>query len=229
MASFWWIKAVLWRKKMTTLPSLLNTYLEAITPALTKPFLDAPLMAIDLEMTGLDPIHDQVISIGLVPIINGVIPLDKAQHMMISISGSVGQSATVHGIVDNQLHMALTLAEAIDWFLSKTKGYILVAHHAPLDIQFIQQQLIRCFGQSIPLVFIDTLAIEKKRCLMQQPVLKEGSLRLNASRTRYRLPVYSAHNALIDALSCAELLLAQVSAMGDIKKLSVKDLINVSR
>ena len=105
----------------------------------------------------------------------------------------------------------------------------MVAHHAPLDIQFIQQQLIRCFGQSIPLVFIDTLAIEKKRCLMQQPVLKEGSLRLNASRTRYRLPVYSAHNALIDALSCAELLLAQVSAMGDIKKLSVKDLINVSR
>jgi DNA polymerase-3 subunit epsilon len=52
---------------------------------------------------------------------------------------------------------------------------------------------------------------------------------LNASRERYRLPVYSAHNALIDALSCAELLLAQVAAMGDIKKLSVKDLINVFR
>lgn len=229
MANLWWIKAVLWRQNMSTLPLPLSTYLEAILPALTKPFLDAPLMAIDLEMTGLDPIHDQVISIGLLPIIKGVIPLDKAQHMMISISGSVGQSATVHGIVDNQLHMALTLAEAIDWFLAQTKGYILVAHHAPLDIQFIQQQLIRCFGQSIPLVFIDTLAIEKKRCLMQQSVLKEGSLRLNASRERYRLPVYSAHNALIDALSCAELLLAQVAAMGDIKKLSVKDLINVYR
>jgi DNA polymerase-3 subunit epsilon len=229
VVNFWWVKTVLWRKKITTLPSPLNTYLEAITPALTTLFLDAPLMAIDLEMTGLDPIHDQVISIGLVPIINGVIPLEKAQHMMISISGSVGHSATVHGIVDNQLHMALTLAEAIDWFLSQTKGYILVAHHAPLDIQFIQQQLIRCFGQSIPLVFIDTLAIEKKRCLMQQSVLKEGSLRLNASRERYRLPVYSAHNALIDALSCAELLLAQVAAMGDIKKLSVKDLINIFR
>ncbi|MFT6124854.1 MAG: DNA polymerase-3 subunit epsilon, partial [Shewanella sp.] len=90
MVNFWWVKTVLWRKKMTTLPSPLNTYLEAITPALTTLFLDAPLMAIDLEMTGLDPIHDQVISIGLVPIINGVIPLEKAQHMMISISGSVG-------------------------------------------------------------------------------------------------------------------------------------------
>ncbi|MFT6133434.1 MAG: DNA polymerase-3 subunit epsilon, partial [Shewanella sp.] len=78
MVNFWWVKTVLWRKKMTTLPSPLNTYLEAITPALTTLFLDAPLMAIDLEMTGLDPIHDQVISIGLVPIINGVIPLEKA-------------------------------------------------------------------------------------------------------------------------------------------------------
>ena len=228
MASLWWIKVVLWRRKLATMPSLLNSYLDAITPALTQNFLDSPLMAIDLEMTGLDPFHDQVISIGMVPIVKGVIPLEKAQHMMIAISGSVGHSATVHGIVDNQLHMALTLEEAIEWFLLQTKGYILVAHHAPLDIQFIQQQLIRCFGQSIPLVFIDTLAIEKKRCLMQQPVLKEGSLRLGASRERYHLPVYSAHNALVDALSCAELLLAQVAAMGNIKKLLVKDLINIS-
>ncbi|WP_164839209.1 exonuclease domain-containing protein [Shewanella livingstonensis] len=214
---------------MVSLPSPLDAYLEAISTALTKPFLDAPLMAIDLEMTGLDPFHDQVISIGIVPITKGVIPLEKAQHVMIAISGSVGHSATVHGIVDNQLYMALSLQEAMTWFLAQTKGYILVAHHAPLDIEFIQQQLVRCFGQSIPLVFIDTLAIEKKRCLMQQSILKEGSLRLGASRERYRLPVYSAHNALIDALSCAELLLAQVAAMGDIKTLSVKDLINVFR
>ncbi len=229
MVNLWWIKAILWRKKMAILPSPLDTYLDAIIPALTQPFLDAPLMAIDLEMTGLNPIGDQVISIGMVPIINGWIPLEKAQHMMIAISGSVGHSATVHGIVDNQLDMALSIQDAMEWFLTQTKGHILVAHHAPLDIEFIQQQLIRCFGQSIPMVFIDTLAIEKKRCLMQHSVLKEGSLRLGASRERYRLPVYSAHNALIDALSCAELLLAQVAAIGDVKKLSVKDLINVLR
>nr|WP_282109804.1 exonuclease domain-containing protein [Shewanella algicola] len=205
----------------------LKNYLAAITPVLSQRFIDSPLMAIDLEMTGLDPLQDQVISIGIVPIVNGVIPLDKAQHLMIAISGSVGQSATVHGIVDNQLHKALSIEQAMQWFLAQTQGHILVAHHAPLDIQFIQQQLLRCFGHSIPLVFIDTLAIEKKRCLRQQDVLRQGSLRLGASRERYHLPVYSAHNALVDALSCGELLLAQVAAMGEIKQLSLKNLIDI--
>lgn len=227
MANLWWIKALLWRSKTKVLPLPLQNYLAAITPVLNQRFIDAPLMAIDLEMTGLDPKNDQVISIGLVPIVKGEIPLAKAQHLMIAISGSVGHSATVHGIVDHQLHTALTLPEAMSWFLSQTEGHILIAHHAPLDIQFIQQQLVRCFGHSIPLVFIDTLAIEKKRRLQQQDILQQGSLRLGASRARYHLPVYSAHNALVDALSCAELLLAQVAAMGDVKKLTVKKLIDV--
>lgn len=227
MANLWWIKALLWRSKTKPLPLPLKNYLAAITPVLSQRFIDAPLMAIDMEMTGLDPLQDQVISIGIVPIVNGVIPLDKAQHLMIAISGSVGQSATVHGIVDNQLHKALSIEQAMQWFLAQTQGHILVAHHAPLDIQFIQQQLVRCFGQSIPLVFIDTLAIEKKRCLRQQDVLRQGSLRLGASRERYHLPVYSAHNALVDALSCGELLLAQVAAMGEIKQLSLRNLIDI--
>ncbi|WP_425596972.1 exonuclease domain-containing protein [Shewanella algicola] len=227
MANLWWIKVLLWRSKTKSLPLPLKNYLAAITPVLSQRFIDSPLMAIDLEMTGLDPLQDQVISIGIVPIVNGVIPLDKAQHLMIAISGSVGQSATVHGIVDNQLHKALSIEQAMQWFLAQTQGHILVAHHAPLDIQFIQQQLLRCFGHSIPLVFIDTLAIEKKRCLRQQDVLRQGSLRLGASRERYHLPVYSAHNALVDALSCGELLLAQVAAMGEIKQLSLKNLIDI--
>ncbi|WP_445778427.1 exonuclease domain-containing protein [Shewanella sp.] len=227
MVRLWWITLLLWRTRLTKVAEPLQQYVNAITPALSCSFSDAPLMAIDLEMTGLDPTSDQVISIGLVPIINGEIPLAKAQHLMIAINGSVGQSATVHGIVDNQLQSALTLAEAMQWFLLQTKGHILVAHHAPLDIQFIQQQLIRCFGHAIPLVFIDTLAIEKKRRLQQQDFLQQGSLRLGASRARYHLPVYSAHNALVDALSCAELLLAQVAAMGDVNKLTVNTLIDV--
>ncbi|GGB51710.1 DNA polymerase III subunit epsilon [Shewanella inventionis] len=228
MANLWWIKALLWRSKTKSLPLTLKNYLAAITPVINQRFIDAPLMAIDLEMTGLDPLNDQVISIGIVPIVQGVIPLDKAQHVMIAISGSVGQSATVHGIVDNQLHKALSIEQAMQWFLAQTQGHILVAHHAPLDIQFIQQQLQRCFGQSIPLVFIDTLAIEKKRCLRQQDVLRQGTLRLGASRERYHLPVYSAHNALVDALSCGELLLAQVAAMGNINNLKLKDLIEIA-
>jgi len=228
MVHLWWIKAILWRQKFITLPPKLNRYIDAMTPALSQLYRDAPLMAVDLEMTGLDADNDQVISIGLVPIVDGQIPLNRAQHIMIAIDGSVGVSATVHGIVDNQLHMAWSIEEALNWFLAQTQGHILVAHHAPLDIHFIQNKLQRCFGQSIPMVYIDTLAIERKRCLMHHQVLQEGSLRLGASRARYGLPVYAAHNALIDALSCAELLLAQVAAMGDVQRLSISEIIEIA-
>ena len=37
------------------------------------------------------------------------------------------------------------------------------------------------------------------------------SIRLNASRERYGLPVYQGHHALVDALATAELLQAQIS------------------
>jgi DNA polymerase-3 subunit epsilon len=38
---------------------------------------------------------------------------------------------------------------------------------------------------------------------------QKTSIRLTDSRTRYHLPYYRQHNALTDALACAELLQAQ--------------------
>lgn len=79
---------------------------------------------------------------------------------------------------------------------------------------FIREGLRRVYGAELPLLAIDTLQLERSRLLRGQEVIKEGSLRLGASRGRYGLPVYHAHNALTDALACAELFLAQIACMG---------------
>jgi DNA polymerase-3 subunit epsilon len=104
-----------------------------------------------------------------------------------------------------------------------------VAHHAPMDLAFIQQHLQRVFGQRILLPYIDTLAIEKTRYLRQYGQLLEGCLRLGQSRGRYHLPVYSGHNALIDAIACAELFLAQASALGGLKRIKCHELIGLTK
>ena len=95
-----------------------------------------------------------------------------------------------------------------------------------MALAFIQQQLQLHTGSKRCFAFIDTLGIEKTRWLRQHNVIKEGCLRLGASRQRYGLPVYSAHNALVDAVACAELFLAQLASMGNVKK---SDLIALSR
>ena len=204
---------------------LLIDYYNALTPLLELPIKQVRLFALDLEMTGLNPRHDEIVSIGLIPIIDGKIVLNRGQHKLIKISGSVGQSAVIHGVTDHALNQAIALDEAINWLLKETLGGILIAHHASLDLSFIQRALYQQTKQNKRLFAIDTMYIEQRRLTHKQQIIKQGDLRLNNCRQRYNLPHYDAHNALVDALSCAELLLAQMSKMGDIEKIKVSELI----
>ncbi|MGL5147516.1 MAG: hypothetical protein ACRC7Q_08495, partial [Plesiomonas shigelloides] len=64
------------------------------------------------------------------------------------------------------------------------------------------------------------------RLLKAHAVVQQGSLRLGACRQRYGLPVYSAHTAMVDALGCAELLLAQLASM-NAASLPVSQLVDI--
>ncbi|WP_394204130.1 exonuclease domain-containing protein [Shewanella waksmanii] len=212
-----------WRSWRAQHPQI-KAYYSELAQLLPCKVIDVPLMAVDLEMTGLDANFDQILSIGLVPIVRGQLQLANAQHQLVSIDGSVGQSAAIHGILDSQLDGALSPEKAMAWFLEQSRGHLLVAHHAPLDIAFLQQGILGLLKEPINLLAIDTMAIEKRRLLRQHEVLKEGELRLGACRSRYNLPVYTAHNALIDAIACGELLTAQIAAMGEAHKITVAEL-----
>ena len=229
MLSDWFLKARLQYRSRLCQDRDIQTYQQALVPLLDLTIREAPLLALDLEMTGLDPKTEQIISIGLIPIVNGQIKLCEGRHKLIKIEGSVGQSATIHGLVDADLKQALPLDEALHWLLQEATGSVLVAHHAPLDMSFIKYALLQknkiSSSKQCHLYAIDTLRIEHQRLLRKQPMIKEGELRLWSCRERYNLPNYDAHNALVDALSCAELLMAQVSKMGGSDNLKVSDLI----
>ncbi|AQS38558.1 DNA polymerase III epsilon subunit-like 3'-5' exonuclease [Shewanella psychrophila] len=206
---------------------VMRLYHRGLMSVIAQDISQTQLIALDLEMTGLDPNHDQILSIGLIPIENNLLMLDKAEQKLIKVEGGVGQSAAIHGILDNHLEDAIEIDQAIAWFVEKTQGKVLVAHHAPLDITFLQNAMTNTMGEPVKLLAIDTLAVERKRLLRKHDVLKEGSLRLGACRTRYGLPVYAAHNALVDALACGELLLAQIAAIGQGESLTVAELLAI--
>jgi DNA polymerase-3 subunit epsilon len=213
----WWLNyrlTALVNNKKNTIPTWLHDHYQYLLHHVNTPISDLELLAIDIEMTGLDPRKDQMVSIGVVPIIKGHIQPKFAQYKVIKIQGSVGQSAVIHGVLDKDLNNALPPEEVLQWLFEQSKDKVLIAHHAPLDLQFLQHQFTKQTQFTAPFFAIDTLDIQKHRQLRQDTVIKTGSLRLNACREKYNLPVYHAHNALTDALACAELLLAQLSKMG---------------
>ncbi|MBT1446485.1 3'-5' exonuclease [Shewanella sp. JM162201] len=214
MVSSTLIRPRLWWKSRRLNEPLLAELLVSQRKLLSLPLIEVPLLAIDMEMTGLNPLEDQILAIAVAPLQGGMIKLSEAQEVRVAIAGSVGQSAAIHGITDRELKDAMSLDEAMRWLISRLHGHIAVAHHAPLDLRFVGQGMAQVFKESAPLLALDTLQLERARLLRCQDVIKEGSLRLGACRERYGLPVYHAHNALTDALACAELLLAQLAAMG---------------
>jgi len=171
---------------------------------------DAALLAIDLEMTGLDPARDEIISIGWVPIDAGAIDLSGAREFRLSRrrGHSVGDSATIHGLRDCDLDDAEATGPVLARMLEALDGRVAVFHHAPLDLAFLRRALRRHLDSAWPAPVIDTLAWHRRRArLAAGEPAAPGTATLEAAVRHYGLTARSQHDALGDALSCAELAL----------------------
>nr|CRH04855.1 Putative exonuclease, RNase T and DNA polymerase III [Candidatus Magnetococcus massalia] len=188
-----------------------------------------PLMAIDLETTGLDPRKAEMLSVGFAPIYDGRVQLSQAEHLLISPERGVGdESATIHGILDDHAdEHGSPLAEVLPKVLKRLAGHVLVAHHAPIEYNFLSYACRKVYGIKPVIPFIDTLVLEKQILDRRSHTFEPGALRLFTSRNRYNLPRYAAHDALSDAIACGELFLAQADYQaGHDGKLPFKRLLN---
>ena len=190
------------------------TYLEAPLPDLGTPLAELRLLAVDIETTGLDPRRDRVLSIGWLPVDGGRVLLGGAARVVVRDeggAGGVGQSATVHGLTDDRLAGGVPLEDAVARLLEALAGRVLLAHFAQIETGFLAAVCERAWGAGMPCVVVDTLELEAALGGRRSGGASRsgGALRLWAARERRGLPVYRAHEALVDALACAELYLAQ--------------------
>ncbi len=165
-------------------------------------------LVVDAEMSSLDVNQGELLSVGWVVVDNGAIALGSAEHYLIRPENSVGQSATIHNLRDCELEDAASGDEVLAHFLAAAAGRVLVFHNAALDMAFLNRVSRREFNAPILMPVVDTL-VQEQRLLQRRDVpLQTGILRLQACRDRYNLPQFPAHNALLDALATAELLVA---------------------
>jgi len=181
---------------------------------LDTPWHEVEFLAVDLETTGLDPKVDSIVSFGWVPIIGGAVRVGEARHRLVRTDRPVTEeSAVLHGILDDHLAEAPPLEEVLPDFLDALTGRVPVAHHAPVEVGFLGAACRRLYGCPLEVPFVDTLDIERRLHDRSGRLVSSGEMRLQACRARYNLPRYRGHHALVDALACAELLLAQASHM----------------
>jgi len=169
-------------------------------------------LACDAEMSSLEVEQGELLSLGWVAIDAGSVPLATAEHHLLRPHNSVGQSATIHQLRDCEFDEALEPQAVAERFLAAAAGRVLVFHNANLDLAFLDRACRQLYGAPLLLPYVDTLQLEHRALLRRDIAIKSGDLRLQACRSRYNLPDYPAHNALVDAVATAELLLAQLAA-----------------
>ncbi|APX92156.1 DNA polymerase III subunit epsilon [Halomonas sp. 1513] len=184
------------------------------------PIAEAPLVAMDMETTGLDERRHAILSIGLVPFSLSRIRLAERRYWLVRPPRPlVRQSVAFHRITDSEIEHAPDLDEILDELLAALAGRLVVVHYRHIERPFLDAAVKSRRDESLRFPVIDTMSLEARihrqslwarfrRWMGRPPV----SIRLHNSRERYGLPPYQGHHALIDALATAELLQAQIAA-----------------
>jgi DNA polymerase-3 subunit epsilon len=201
----------------SSIPKFIQDNLNWTCPDLDDDAKQLEYICLDLETTGLDPYNDTILSIGWVVIKNYHIDLSSSVQMLVKDAAKVSkESIVIHHLTPEMLANGYSLDKAMQAFFEQAQGRVIVAHACFIEQGFIDNYLKKKFNlPSLPLVWLDTLGLEKRLC---QSIDKESQhdLRLSSVRSKYGLPEYNAHGALIDSISSAELLLAQIKrASGD--------------
>tara|TARA_R110001583_G_scaffold25803_1_gene93355 strand:+ start:6127 stop:6846 length:720 start_codon:yes stop_codon:yes gene_type:complete len=206
---------------------------------LSQPLLDKKMLfktlsflVVDFETTGFEPNTNDIISIGWVEVTNMQIDLGRKQHFYIKNSQHINhETAVINHIVPQMTQSnGIALEKAINALLNESKNKILVVHGKVIEKNFLDYYAQKFLGiPELPLMWIDTMKIEEwKTSKMGGNTISQDN-RLSAVRKRYNLPQYSAHNALIDSVATAELLLAQIAHMYRDRNVTLETLYEMSQ
>lgn len=202
----------------------LQAFYQAGCVAADTPLEQVPLLALDVETTGLDANQHAIVSLGLMPFNLQRIRCGDARYWVVKPASELSsESVTFHHITHSDIRHAPRLGQILDELLTVMAGKVVVVHYRTIERSFLDQAVREHLGEGLQFPVIDTMQLEARlhrqpswweRLLRRQPV----SIRLADSRLRYNLPPYQAHHALTDALATAELLQAQVATRYSVDK-----------
>jgi DNA polymerase III subunit epsilon len=193
--------------------------METKMPASNTPWRETAFSVVDLELTGLDPSRDEIVSFGAVTVSRGRVELQDAVYRVVRPARMPDpDTIRIHGLRESDLEDAPPLDEAIEELLGAITGRALVAHVATVEAGFLSAALRRrSLDLRNPVVDTAALAGELKRLRREPPLGRSeddhpgvpiSSPGLSELARALGMPVHRPHTADGDALTTAQVFLA---------------------
>jgi DNA polymerase-3 subunit epsilon len=205
-----------------------NAYALGQLPSGRLPWRSARYCAVDLELTGLDPRTDAIISFGAIPIEDGRARPGEAVEGKVRLERAMDEaSIRVHGLRSVDLENAPELDVAIDPLLGALAGTIPVVHFAEVERRFLGRALRRQ-GLRLRHPIVDTSVLgaiwlhDRDGAQPQRIMLSELAAALD-------LPAHQPHNALGDALTTAEIFIVLATHLDATRSETVRSLVTAGR
>ncbi len=157
--------------------------------------LQAPVVVLDFESTGLNTATARIIEIGAVRLVDGTIT-DRFEELVDPEELLPPKITEITGITDAQLKGKMKAAEALPKLMDFIGDAVIAAHNASFDASLLRSELKR-IGRSFDNPVLDTLTWARKL----YPELK--SFRLAALCKHLGVSLKNAHRAVHDATATA--------------------------
>jgi DNA polymerase-3 subunit epsilon len=215
-----------------------RAYRDAPTPMPSTPWREATYAVVDLELTGLDPAVDEIVSFAALTIASGRIRLDGALHRIVHPRRMPPpETIRIHGLRPADLELAPPLEESLGELLGALAGSVLIAHVAAVETRFLAAALgERGLDLRNPVIDTAALGLELRRRrrgrlarlrdrLSRRPDRRPGLSELARS---LGLPVHRPHHADGDALTTAQAFLALATHLERFEPQTVGSLVALS-
>jgi DNA polymerase III subunit epsilon len=205
-------------------------YVASEFPSRSTPWRKADYIVVDLEMTGLDPATDEIISYATIPIVEGrVRPGEVCYRLVRPRRMPDGETIRIHGLRESDLIGAPTLVEVLDDLLKEMAGRVLVAHVAPVEEGFLRAALAS-HGLTFRNPIIDTAAVGLELHRRAGTTPPDGPpISLTDLARSLGLPAHRLHHADGDALTTAQIFLALATRLERFMSVTVGALEDTSR
>ena len=211
-----WISRLFGRQPRLTpeQTATLSTYLGTPDPDTSVPADRQRLVVVDVETSGLDPLHDRLLAIGAVGVNQGVIRLEDSFEIVLRQEVSSNhENILVHGIDGTTQRSGHEHPEALARFLAFAGKAPLVGFHSDFDRIAINRAMRPALGIVPANAWIDLAAAAP----LLFPAHARNARALDDWTRIFGIENPARHSALADALATAQLLqvvLAQAAESG---------------
>ena len=155
-------------------------------------------IAFDLETTGIVQGVDQIVEIGAVRFIDG--EPEALYATLIDPMRTIPEGATrVNGITNEMVKGKPKIHEILDSFAEFCGDFMMVAHNAPFDAQFLINDIKKYESKAPKGIIIDTLPMAKKLV----PGL--ANYKLGTLVQYFKIPTMNFHRAEEDSTYCGKM------------------------